>query len=117
MAKTKCAYGKRGNSSIEWYTVDDKPQRYCYGWADAMLGETLEVCVNCPDYVLNAQKDLDEYRAKVEAWIGRTIKRGEWIENKEGFLCCSECGYTRIEISLCHIMNLCPNCGARMDDD
>lgn len=76
MAKTKCAYGERGKSSIEWYKCDGAPQRYCYGWEDAMTSETLEVCQNCPDYISNAQKDLEDYNAWVADKYG--IKnRGE----------------------------------------
>ena len=65
MAKTKCAYGKRGKSSIEWYKYDGTPQRYCYGWIDDYTDEIPEECRKCPDHVFNAQKDLEEYNA----WI------------------------------------------------
>lgn len=62
MAKTKCAYGKRGKSTIEFYKCD-KPQRYCYGWEDAMTGEAVKECENCPKYYIYAQRDLEEWLA------------------------------------------------------
>ena len=41
-------------------------------------------------------------------------KRGEWVENKRGFLECTECKFERIGIPLVHRLNFCPNCGADM---
>lgn len=63
MAKTKCAYGKRGKSSIEWYKADGTPQLYCWGWVDSMTDKTIEECRSCPEHIDNAQKDLEKYNA------------------------------------------------------
>ena len=60
MAKTKCAYGKRGKSTVEWYK-GNTPQRYCYGWVDAMTSEAVKECDNCPKYYIYAQRDLEEW--------------------------------------------------------
>lgn len=75
MDKTKCAYGKRGKSSIEWYKAEGTPQRYCWGWVNSMTDKTIEECRNCPEHIDNAQKDLEEYNAYIADKYG-IKKRG-----------------------------------------
>lgn len=57
---SKCAYGKRGRPSIEFYK-DGKPQYYCRGWIDSMTGEALDVCQKCADYADGEQCEKDFY--------------------------------------------------------
>nr|DAN93095.1 MAG TPA: hypothetical protein [Caudoviricetes sp.] len=58
MATVKCARGKRGRPSREWY--DGKKYRvYCLGWVDPMTDSPLPECLACPDFVDKAQDDLE----------------------------------------------------------
>lgn len=63
----ECAMSERGKSRIEWYNFDGEPQEYCYGWINDYTGEIPEVCRKCPDHVLNAKKDYEEYLAWIKA--------------------------------------------------
>lgn len=64
MAKTVCKAVKqrivdrRGRPSIEWHK-DGVPQYYCYGYADPMTDELLEVCQSCIDHVNHAEEDFE----------------------------------------------------------
>lgn len=62
MPKTKCAFGNRGKSTIEFYKCD-VPQRYCYGCISEYTGQPPDECKNCPDHIDNAQKDFEEWQA------------------------------------------------------
>lgn len=42
------------------------------------------------------------------------VRHGRWIENRRGFLECSECKFERIYIPLLEELNYCPGCGAKM---
>lgn len=71
MAKTICEALKtgqvkrRGRPTIEWFK-DGIPQYYCYGWANLMTDEPLEVCKNCPDFVDRANEDLIKWLKGME---------------------------------------------------
>ena len=46
-------------------------------------------------------------------------QKGEWVDDKDGYPCCSECGFSYGCIECCHTedTNYCPNCGADMRGD
>lgn len=64
---TECAFGRRGNQTVEWCKFNDEPQVYCHGWIDDYTDEIPEECRNCAKHVLNAERDYKEYLAGVVA--------------------------------------------------
>lgn len=60
MATVKCAYGKRGRRTREWFD-GEKDRIYCYGRIDLSTDELIDVCKKCRDCVIHAQDDFDEW--------------------------------------------------------
>lgn len=55
----------RGRPTVEWMK-GKIPQYYCYGWKDLMTDIPFKVCRECPDFVDNAQEDLEKWRLENE---------------------------------------------------
>lgn len=54
---------KRGDADVEFFK-NGEPQVYCRGYYDLRTDETLDVCKNCPDFVLGEQCQKDWEEAK-----------------------------------------------------
>ena len=65
MATVKCALGKRGRPPHEW-NDGEKDRIYCLGWVDPMTDAPLPECLACPDFVDNAQDDLDVFYGRAD---------------------------------------------------
>lgn len=65
---------------------------------------------HAPEFDGHTAADAIERIGKLEP-----VRHGRWIENRRGFLECSECKFERIYIPLWMKLNYCPNCSAKMD--
>lgn len=47
------------------------------------------------------------------------VRHGEWVFNRDGYICCSKCGCQPYResrtIDFDNLWERCPNCGAKMD--